>query len=245
MIITELKGYSGSRVQLIRSKNQVYVKKTGNVKRNYQRLTHLQQQGYPVCKVIDFYEDVLILEYIHGLDMLNYLQQHNVNELIKFLCDLFDSFKLSSSEKNYQQIYYNKLSDINFDKFSFTADQLISRIPKFMPHGDYHGDLTLENIIYSHGRGFVLIDAADIEYDGYQFDIAKLSQDIICKWFIRDTEINLDYKLQSIVEQLITRFGYISPELVITQLLRVYKHATHDLKNQQFLFENIETLWKS
>jgi len=176
---------------------------------------------------------------------LNYLQQHDPSNLIDFLTDILQSFAVTSQPADYTEIYTAKFSGIDFDLVPFAREDLINRLPKFLPRGDYHGDLTLENIIYSESRGFVLIDAVDIEYDGYRFDLAKLAQDLVAKWFLRNTRVNLDFKLQKIWNQLMAKFGIVEPELVISQLLRVYRHTGNDTLTRNFLLNRIGTLWKS
>jgi len=49
MILCQFRGYSGSRVELVKENNKTFVRKTGNLQRNYQRLSHLESQGYPVA----------------------------------------------------------------------------------------------------------------------------------------------------------------------------------------------------
>jgi len=244
MIITTFSGYSGSRVELVAENNKVFVRKTGNTHRNYSRLTALTSQGYPVCRVLDYKDDIINLEYIHGLDMLNYLQQNDPKNLLAFLVDLISAFAKNHRVQDYSQIYNDKLTDIDFASLPFTKIELLSRLPQFLHASEYHGDLTLENIIYSEKRGFVLIDAVDIEYDSYQFDLAKLAQDVICKWFLRHKRINLDYKLLVIEQGLADKFGKIQPELIISQLLRVYRHTGQDIVTRNFLENKMRSLWK-
>jgi len=244
MIITKFKGYSGSRVELVAENNKVFVRKTGNTQRNYSRLTALSSKGYPVCKVLNYVDDTIDLEYVHGLDMLNYLQQNDPRNLLAFLIDLISSFGKNFLVKDYAQTYDQKLNREDFAALPFTKIDLLSRLPQFLHASDYHGDLTLENIIYSEKRGFVLIDAVDIEYDSYQFDLAKLAQDVIGKWFLRDKNINLDYKLLMIERGLTSKFGEIQPELIISQLFRVYRHTGQDIVTKKFLENRMRLLWK-
>ena len=125
-----------------------------------------------------------------------------------------------------------------------TKDELIDRLPKLLPQSMYHGDLTLENILYT-GPGFHLIDPVTIEYDSFMFDIAKMRQDLVCKWFLRKTDVRLDHKLQLIDEQLQIDYPEAcSNEMLILMLLRVLKHCEKDDSNYQFLMKEIERLWK-
>lgn len=244
MIITRFTGYSGSRVELVKENDLVFVRKTGNVSRNLERLTELKKHGLPVTSVLKSYNDIIEIEYVHGVDMVNYLQRNRVDELAEFLVSVINILRAQTSTQDYTQVYLDKFNDINWQDFDFSQQDLLDRLPKLLPKSLYYGDLTLENIIYSQERGFVLIDAATIEYDSYIFDLAKLNQDLVAKWFIRFKNINLDYKLQSIGRILTDNFGNIDPSLIISQLLRVYRHADRDPQIKLFLKERIGELWK-
>lgn len=243
MIITRFNGYSGSRVELVKVNDKVFVRKTGNVARNYERLTALYKLGFPVSKVLNYYDDVLEIEYIHGIDMINYLQRNTVASISDFLTDVISNLSKFTILRDYSEIYLKKFQNIDFDDLPFDQEQLLERCPKLLPSSNYYGDLTLENIIATP-KGFVLIDAATIEYDSYIFDIAKLKQDLLAKWFLRKSTINLDYKLQTIEQNLDKRFGEIDKSLVITMLLRVYSHSTNDSFTREFLTNKMRMLWK-
>lgn len=243
MIITKFKGYSGSCVELVKENKQVFVRKTGNVARNYERLSALHKLGLPVSRVLNYYNDTLEIEYIHGTGMINYLQRNQVNNIIDFLTDTINALKQSVKMRDYTAVYHKKFDQVKFDQLPFDRIQLLNRLPKQLPNSEYYGDLTLENIIATPD-GFVLIDAATIEYDSYVFDLAKLKQDLVVKWFLRSTNINLDYKLQAIDQSLTEKFGPVDPSLIIVQLLRVYRHATDDKPVREFLREKMRMLWK-
>ena len=71
-------------------------------------------------------------------------------------------------------------------------------MPRVLQSSNYHGDLTLEKIIYTSDRGFFLIDCTTIEYDSYIFDIAKLRQDLELGWFNRKDNLIIDVKIKKI-----------------------------------------------
>ena len=100
-------------------------------------------------------------------------------------------------------------------------------MPKVLPRSVYHGDMTLENIIYNTNTGkFVLIDPVTTEYDSYIFDIAKMRQDLQCGWFIRNNHIMIDVKLKHIQQQLFIKYPESNNDyLLILMLLRVYCYA--------------------
>ena len=72
-IVKELKGYSGSRIYLMQNNEHLFIRKLGNVERNYERLTALFVD-YNVPKIYNKENEILDMEYIHGLDMKNYLK---------------------------------------------------------------------------------------------------------------------------------------------------------------------------
>lgn len=242
MILKELLGNSGSKIFLIEENNKVFVRKIGDVKRNFERLTALEKYGLPVSKVLDYKDNILDIEYIHGIDMCSYLIKNNSQNLSDFLIDVLGSFSTNKKCKNYKDVYSKKLNQYNFDNLPISKFELLTKLPEIIPSSQYHGDLTLENIIYSKTRGFVLIDAVTIEYDSYLFDIAKLKQDLICKWFLRNKNINLDIKLQEIDSSLDKKFGPLDPSFLIAMLLRVYVRNEQDANVKKFLENAMRSL---
>ena len=122
---------------------------------------------------------------------------------------------------------------------------MLDRLPKILPASNYHGDLTLENIIYTEDRGFFLIDCATIEYDSYIFDIAKLRQDLELGWFIRKDNVMLDVKTKHMQQKILEKFSEANNDyLVILMLLRVYRHSQPDTLERNFLLKGINLLWK-
>lgn len=243
--VKKLVGHSGSEVYLMEDEVHKYVLKVGNVDRNFERMTALDQAGYPVPRIYNYsLGEYLEMEYIHGLDMKNYLIHHNYVALYEFITDVIDGFRETvKGYKNYEATYHEKLAWLPKD-FLFTKDELIDRLPKLLPQSVYHGDLTLENILYTN-PGFHLIDPVTIEYDSYIFDLAKLRQDLKCKWFIRNSNVHLDSKLQSISDALDQSYpSEFNDALLILMLLRVLKHCETGDKNYQFLIKEIERLWK-
>ena len=90
-----------------------------------------------------------------------------------------------------------------------------------------------------------MIDAVTVEYDSYIFDIAKMRQDLECKWFLRNTDLRLDTKLQRIQDKL--RRWYpdaFDDSLLILMLLRVYLHTKIGDKDYDFIMKEIKRLWK-
>lgn len=244
-IIKTLNGYSGSKIYLMQTGNTYFVRKIGNVTRNYERLSALQSLRLPVVNVLNFENNILDLEYIQGSDMKNYLMNKNPKDLANFISMSIESVKRTEkSIKNYTDIYHFKLNWINNINLPFESKELISKLPKFINQSQYFGDLTLENILFNKQKGFIIIDPATIEYDSWYFDLAKLNQDLTCKWFLRNSKINLDHKLSLLKQYIEEECGEINTYLTIAMLLRVYKHALKDNATKEFLNRHIRLLWK-
>lgn len=244
-ILKELKGHSGSEVTLMENDSGLWVRKFKNVDRNYERLSALYKSGYPVPEIYTYLNQTLEMEYIHGLDMKNYLLHNTSTKLQQFLLDILDRFSKNSIIKDYTKTYYQKLAWLDsHEGLPFTKEQLIERLPKNIPQSMYHGDLTLENIIYTD-PGFHMIDAVTVEYDSWVFDVAKLRQDLECKWFLRHSDAKLDFKLQNIQDTLRECYTEaFNDNLLILMLLRVYLHTKEGDFEREFILREINRLWK-
>ena len=126
----------------------------------------------------------------------------------------------------------------------FTKYDLIAKLPKVLPKSTYHGDFTLENILYTN-PGFCMIDPVTIEYDSYVFDIAKLRQDLDCKWFLRNDNIMLDAKLTDLQYKLLSTYPEANNDyMLIAMLLRVFLHCAPDSFEYNFIVKEVYRLWK-
>jgi len=244
-IVKELRGFSGNQILLMKKNEMLFVRKIGNISRNVERQYALEKE-YPFPKIYGLHKNNLDMEYIHGLDMKSYLTTHSHEHLLNFLLETFNKFSKDSNIKDYQETYKLKLSDINFeDSFSFTKEELLSRLPREIPSTEYHGDLTLENIIYNEKKGFILIDCQTSEYNSFIFDISKMRQDLECKWFLRNDNAMIDVKLKHIQKELVDRFPLAGNNyLLILMLLRVYRYTKENSFERKFIIDRIEKLWK-
>jgi len=243
-LLKKLKGHSGSTVALMQSEDQMFVRKIENVERNYERLSAIL--GYvDVPKIYHYDGTILDMEYIHGTDMRNYLLNNPIKDLDMFLINTLTMFASKSIDKDYTSVYNDMLSWIEDGMFPFTKQQLIEKLPKILPKSVYHGDMTLENIIHSTSGRFYFIDAVTLKYDSWIFDIAKLRQDLECKWFLRRDPAMLDVKLMNIQEHILKKFPIANNDyLLILMLLRVYLHCEKDSLEYDFVMREINRLWK-
>ena len=243
--IKELKGFSGSKIYLMRNDNGLFIRKMDNVDRNYIKLNELSQH-FNVPKVYTYDDNILDMEYIHGLDMKSYLAVRDTKRLTDFLIDTLSKFSDDVSMNDYTNVYVDKLKYIKLpSEITFTKEQLLEKLPKRLPRSKYFGDLTLENMIYGEDGQFYFIDGMTSEYDSYIFDIAKLRQDLECKWFLRDTKLLLDVKVENIQDKLLERFELANNNyLLILMLLRVYRYTKPFSKEEALLIKEMNRLWK-
>lgn len=242
-LLKKFVGHSGSTVCLMQS-DIMFVRKIENVERNYERLSSLV--GYvDVPKILYYDGTILEMEYIHGSDMRTYLLNNPVKDLKEFLVNTINIFSAKTVDKDYTSTYNYMLSWIEDGMFPFTKQQLIEKLPKRLPKSVYHGDMTLENIIQSTSGRFYFIDAVTLRYDSWVFDIAKLRQDLECKWFLRRNPAMLDVKLLNIQERILAEFPIANNDyLLILMLLRVYLHCEKNSLEYDFVMKEINRLWK-
>jgi len=243
--IKELKGFSGSKIYLMKNTNGLFIRKMDNTDRNYIKLKELSKD-FNVPKIYSYENDILDMEYIHGLDMKSYLSVRDTRRLTDFLIKILSFFSENSKMRDYTEIYKERLKYIKLSSdIIFTKEQLLEKLPKRLPQSKYFGDLTLENVIYGEDGQFYLIDGMTSEYDSYIFDIAKLRQDLECKWFLRNTKLLLDIKVEAIQDKILETFELANNNyLLILMLLRVYRYATSGSLEEQFLIREMNRLWK-
>jgi tRNA A-37 threonylcarbamoyl transferase component Bud32 len=245
-ILKELKGHSNSQILLVEDQGQTFVRKNFDIARNLERYQSLSLIDVRIPKVFNVNIDSYDMEYIPHVDIKHFLAAHNTVEISMFIISLIDKLEIGSVDKDYTQTYKDKLSKFDFEKYRmpFTSDELLNRLPKMLPQSNYHGDLTLENILYdSQQNNFVLIDPITTEYDSYIFDLAKLRQDLVCKWFIRNDQYYFDSKLKIILESLSQFKYYNDSSLLILMLMRVIPY-TNKIEDEEFLLNEVRKLWK-
>jgi len=241
--IKRLNGHSGSTVSLMKDSSGLFIRKTNNVSRNYERISTLNSLGYSLPKLLKYSDNILDMEYIQGLDMKTYLIHNNTDNLSKFILSVLNSFSKNSTTKDYSDIYEAKLNVVKFKDLPFSKNDLLDKLPVNLPSSTYHGDFTLENLLYSNSN-FYMIDAVTIEYDSYIFDIAKLRQDLSCGWFLRHTNEHIETKLINLESSILDQFPEArNNALLILMLLRVFNNCIEGDFNYKFLLKHINRLW--
>jgi hypothetical protein len=251
-VITTLKefsGYSGSTVLLIQDYDKLFIRKINNVDRNIERLTALSNLSINIPKILSVYENSFDQEYISNIDIITYLLHNSVNQFVDWLIDSINILKSNSINKDWNEIYTIKLNNNLLSSYwqclNFTKNELLEKLPKVLPMTYYHGDLTMDNIIYSNSGKFYMIDPITTEYSSYIFDLAKLMQDLHSGWFIRNKSIMIQGKLLVIKNKLFSTFPEVNNNsLLILMLLRVLPY-TKTLEDEKFIINEVNNLWKS
>lgn len=245
-VLKDFKGYSGSRIQLFQDGERLFVRKQGNIDRNIEQLSVLRELQIKVPTIYRTTSEYFDMEYVKGYDMKTYLLNHQLEELLNFFSEVLDKLAWDSKSENFSRVFDQKLNLFPWDNFDlpFSQEELFARLPKLIPVSRYHGDFTLENVIFDHSGKFVLIDPLKTEYKSYVFDIAKMRQDTECYWFTRD-----DY--EPFVSKLATIDNFFDqyplgrhPAILVLMLMRVLPYS-HEVADKEYLLSEIDRLWKS
>jgi tRNA A-37 threonylcarbamoyl transferase component Bud32 len=73
----------------------LFVRKINNIDRNAERLTALYRVGYAVPIIYSYTNNRIDMQYVHGIDVKNYLTHNNINDLYKFISATFKSFSVN------------------------------------------------------------------------------------------------------------------------------------------------------
>jgi hypothetical protein len=244
-ILKLLKGHSTSEVSLMDDNGKIFVRKSGDISRNMERYDALAKTTLRMPKILEYYGDSYDMEYIPNLDIKTYLSKNSVGGLVEYIKSVMSLFSEQGIEVDFTPVYEKKLTQFDFTKYKlpFTAEELIARLPQFLPLTEYHGDFTLENILYDVNTGeFVLIDPIQTEYSSYVFDLAKLRQDLTCGWFIRNDDMYIESKLKKISDELSSYKHFDDDYILILMLMRVLPYANEC--DTEFLLKEIMRLWK-
>jgi hypothetical protein len=247
--IKELRGNSKSKIFLLKNKELIFIRKIGDIDRNLERFEYLSNLNLNFPKIYRIDKNFYDMEFIHSINIKKYLSTNEPIKLINFIIQTID--QLSSHNKpevDFSETYLKKLQNFDFKKYPmpFSLEELFVKLPKKLPFTHYHGDLTLENILYDYKKDkFFLIDPLTTDYSSFIFDLAKLNQDLICKWFIRNEDY-YDFNLTKNLGKIQESIKYLMPNgieyLSILMLMRVVPYCCQ--KDIDFLTKEIYKLWK-
>jgi hypothetical protein len=242
-IIKQFSGHSGATVNLVETDNGLIIEKSGvGIDRNYNRMLALNGKiNQP--SILNYDNNKLTMSYVPSMDMTQYLINENVKPFVNFLqsaCALLENKVYSI--KDYLSVYEQRLSSAEW--LPASMGQIIDKLPRHLPQTDYHGDLTLNNILYDYNHGkFVFIDAMDTDLDSIYFDLGKLRQDLDCGWFIRNNNVLLSNRLIAISNAMQEFPYYNNNAIAIIAILRIWKYST--TQDKEWLSIQLDKLWRN
>lgn len=244
MIIKQLTGHSGATVNLVEKDNKIVVEKFGKgTDRNHAQMLVL---GHSAAQptILSYDNGHLVMEYVPSTDMKHYLINENRTQLVHFIKSTYDTLSgiIYDQTKDYLPVYERRLSAAEW--LPASIGEIIALLPRYLPQTLYHGDFTMNNILYDYNNArFVLIDAMTTDLDSIHFDISKLRQDLDCGWFIRDSNLLLSNRLLTLSEELGSYCAYYNNNaMAILALLRVWPYSSE--LDKKWLADQIDKLWK-
>jgi hypothetical protein len=202
--------------------------------------------NYNVPKIYQKTNNSLDIEYIHGIDIYTFLKLYNSDIFVEFIIKLVDNFRKLETINDYTDVYIKKLDEIeDYHSLPFTKNEFLCRLPSKLPQSMCHGDLTLDNIIFSKNE-FYMIDCSTGGFDSWVFDLAKLRQDLKCKWCVRNVDDKSLYNCLDLIDSTLAKLYPVAfnDDLLILMLLRVLIYTKKNSYERKFIIENIKSLWK-
>ena len=252
-IIKKFSGYSGSSVILFEENNSFYVqKKTKNSNEIY-NIYKILEKDLDIAKIISVKSNVINMEYINGIEIRQFLNSYNEKKILNLSKYINFYFKIIR-KNSFKYDFSNEISDkiksigkvINKKKLIFNLEDLLIKIPKVLSKSYIHGDFTFDNMINVNNK-FFLIDISPTNLNALEFDYNKLMQDIKSLWFVRNSYNKLDYQIicQKIFENIDMEINRMYNRYInIFMLLRILPYAKNNNKDQIFLYNEINKLWK-
>jgi tRNA A-37 threonylcarbamoyl transferase component Bud32 len=197
-----------------------------------------KQLPFPTPEIIRLEQNAILMEYIPGMGIKQYLTYANksdIDKLISFLIDYIDYVLANSYNYDFTEQVTIKHLDL---KQYVDIDHHIAVMPKQLSRGPIHGDFTLENIIFYRGR-FYFIDMHWTELNSVYFDANKLRQDLNGFWFVReDSKINYVSACEMIYSTLKQKFGNLFNDSIYAFMLaRILPYCKRDLEKNLVLSE--------
>lgn len=202
-------GSSGSTIEV---EELNIIKSSTNVERfekQIQKQINFVQQGHfctPNIKSFSYENQNLkcVMEYIQGLDCINYFNQVDRATLVNIAKNFFFYIdKNINNSKNMfidKKIFFDKLETLDIDSsLKVQALTYLDKIKdkKFLiPIGECHGDFTFTNMIFQNNKIY-LLDFLDCYIETPFQDIVKLKQETSYFWSIIEhkykTNENINY----------------------------------------------------
>ena len=134
------------------------------------------------------------MEYANGMTLAEHLHRAEISSL-PAIAETFLTIVPASFDydKNAKKVFEEKIAELE-KKLGGTDDATQKALRRLKEYNwqycaasDCHGDMTLENIIWSDGE-LHLVDFLDSFYDSWMMDISKLLFDLECLWSYRHLE---------------------------------------------------------
>lgn len=269
----KLIGHSGCKLEINEENGNLFVIKTSKnidynnrLKEQCEKQKNFKHKFFNTPNILKsgFNKDGLFsfsMEYINGLTVSEYFRSieiGNIDDLVKnFFGIIPDHYSFDNSAK---KTFLSKLEELE-NKININDNDFLDVFLKLKEYnwsycvsGDCHGDMTLENIILS-GNKLYLIDFLDSFYDSWMIDIAKILQDVECKWSYRfdvNTDQNLEIRLLIFKQSLINKILLLKDGdkilntiycMLLVNLLRIIPY-TNDLYTNKYLKEQINKIFK-
>jgi hypothetical protein len=237
-ILKKFKGHSGYGVFLVEENGKPFVYKLVG-EHAAESASILDSLPFPTPEIVKVDDSSILMEYLPGIDMkqyLTYASNQDLKLLISFLSNYIEYSLNNSSLYNFELEITKKHSDL---KEYVDIDNCISNIPKVLPRGLIHGDLTLENIIF-YNKQFYFIDAQYTTLNSIYFDANKIRQDINGLWFLREEQHKMNYVLScnEIYKQLNNQFPQLFDNNIYAFMLaRILPYCKRDLERNLILSE--------
>jgi hypothetical protein len=266
-----LKGHSGCILELEnRYGKNLVVKKSKDF--NYNKRLEIQcnkqkeyfGENFKAAKIFDKGFDELgcfwfSMEYINGLIFADYMKIVELSH-INNIADIFLGIIPEGLpyDNNAHDIFLSKIDDLSEnikDKteiIKISLQRLKNYSWDYLQCSSCHGDLTLENIIISNNKLY-LIDFLDSFYDSWQVDMAKIFQDIEIFWHYRNEKIdtNLFLRLLCLKKHIIKKLFVLNDgekiiksiyHILLLNLLRIIPYTkdqyTYDFLQKQLVVLN-------
>lgn len=247
----KLVGNSGCKLELsIENDIPVVVKSQGNfLDLDYKVLFNLHEHGVNIPEYYEVAPERVVMRFLDGLNVIDYIDEdRDLDKLVEFCKHTINLFRENSLVEDRTAELQDKFQTldqlIDKNQLNFKLHELYDKIPKQVPCGLYHGDLTLENIIYWNDE-FYLIDANYSTLNSLAFDSAKLRQDSECGWFVRNSIQSSAFndRLKYINQQIKSINNYTQNDnLLIFMLLRVIPYCKN-VQDKEWLIKHINQLW--
>lgn len=246
-----LVGNSGCKLELsIENNIPVVVKSQGNfLDLDFKVLLALHYYGLNIPEYYEVTPERVKMRYLDGLTISDYIDEdRDLDKLIEFCTSVIDVCTKNSISDDITAELQDKFQSLDQlvpkEQLKFKLHELYERLPKQVPKGVAHGDLTLENIIYWNDD-FYLIDAHYNTLNSVVFDSVKLRQDSECGWFVRNSVQSPAFsdRLKYINQQIKTINNYTKDDnLLIFMLLRVIPYC-RNVQDREWLITHINQLW--